>query len=141
MLNRNILVALVLAGATLAPVASFAATSSSVSPPCVFKRRHVVSVAPYMVEERPVKTTFKRLAGAQLTIEAEPGLTAEWLRLEIARHLDQMRDPALMNGCVLDVGDVRVDVESVGTGFAVKLIAVDRSRAEEVLQRARTLLG
>jgi hypothetical protein len=140
MLNRTIFAAVLVAGAMLAPIASFAAAPPA-APPCVFQEHHVLSVTPYRVEERRIKSTFTRLGGAQLYVQAEPGLTAEWLRLEVARHRAQMHDPATMNDCALDVGNVRVEVNSAGPGFSVRLIAVDPNNAEEVLRRARLLLG
>ena len=141
MLNRTILAALIAGSTLLAPVASFAATSSPYAIPCAFQTHHVVSVTPYRVEERRIKTTFARLAGADLYVEAEPGLTAEWLQVELTRHLGQMHDPTSMKDCALDVGAVKLEVTSAGGGFWVRIVAADPKQAEEVLRRARLLVG
>jgi hypothetical protein len=143
MFVRKSLAALALVGATFAPVTSFARESAPPAPAsysCPLRGHHIM-VTPYTVEETPIKTTFKRLAGAQVTVEAEPGLTAEWLRLQIAQHLATMGDPSRMNDCPLRPGDVRVDVQSAGTGFNVKVIAVDPSKAQQVLRSAQALVG
>lgn len=141
MLKRRVLGVLVVAGAMLAPTLSFARAESPLPAPCVFRTHHVLAVHPYRVEERRIKTTFTRLGGAELYVEAERGLTAEWLRLEVAQHLAQMHAPGSMNDCALEGGNVRVEVESAGAGFSVRLIATDPNKAEEVLRRAQLLLG
>jgi hypothetical protein len=143
MFSRKTLVAVALAVATLAPVTSFARESEprpTASAACPFVGHHL-SVAPYYVEETHIKTTTKRLAGARITVEAEPGLTAEWLRLQIGRHLNTMGNSSSMRPCPLHADDVRFDVQSEGTGFTVKLIAVDPKKADDVLREARALAG
>ena len=138
MLNRRILAALILAGAAFAPAMSFAAENAD-SRPCILKEHRVTSVTPYNIEERMGKATIKRLRGAEVRIQAEPGLTSEWLQLTLARHVVSMRDGA-MKDCALDVDDIRVRVSSTGSGFSVKLIANDTRKAGEVLRRAQLLL-
>jgi hypothetical protein len=142
MLSVRILGALVLAGAMLAPTLSFGGDSGPPQFTCVLRRHHVVSVAPYQVEETRIKSKVTRLAGADVYVEAEPGLTPEWLRLEITRHLSQMHGASSMpsmKDCSLAAG-VHVEVRSAGAGFTVRLIADDPKNAEEVLRRARQLL-
>jgi hypothetical protein len=70
--------------------------------------------------------------------QAEPGLTAQWLELTLARHIAQMHSTS-MKDCAFGVKDVKVQVDPAGTGFAVKLVARDSAQAEEVLRRARLL--
>jgi len=120
---------------TLASAADFAAA------PCLLGEHRVTSVTPYRVEEHIGKATFTRLQGANIFILAEPGLTAEWLQLTLSRQIAEMRGPATMRDCAFDVDDVGVQVDSTGTGFSVRLIARDTDKAEEVLRRARLLLG
>ena len=139
MSKRTILAALVLAGAALVPATSFAADRTD-SRPCILKEHRVTSVTPYNIEERMGRATIKRLRGAEVRIEAEPGLTAEWLQLTLARHIVEMRS-ATMKDCALDLDDVQVRVASTGTGFSVKLIAPDSKKGADVLRRARMLLG
>jgi hypothetical protein len=138
MLNRKILAAFILAGAALTPVTSFAAGNTD-SRPCILKEHRITSVTPYNVEERAGRATIKRLRGAEVRVQAEPGLTAEWLQLTLARHVVEMRGMS-MRDCALDLSDVQVRVDSAGSGFSVKLIARDAKKAEEVLRRAQMLV-
>jgi hypothetical protein len=125
----------------LAPTVSFAREGSPPRASCEFQKHHVAAVTPSRVEESRLGTSVTRLGGADLYVRAEPGLTAEWLRLEIAQHLARMRAPGSMKDCALEGGNVRVEVKSAGAGFSVRLIAVDPNKAEEVLRRAQLLLG
>jgi hypothetical protein len=138
MLNRKIAAAFTLVALSLVPGVSFAEGSNGA--PCVFRQHHVTSVKPYEVERNYSHVTLKSLRGAELYVQAEPGLTAEWLRLQLGRMIVEMRGAA-MKDCPLDGNDVRVQVDSQGAGFSVKLIAADANKAAEVLRRARLLQG
>ena len=83
--------------------------------------------------------TFKHLKGAEVRLQAEPGLTAEWLQLTLARHVVEMRRTSTSD-CALDLADLQVRVDSAGSGFSVKLIANDSNKAKEVLRRAQLLV-
>lgn len=133
------LAALVAVAAASVPVVSFASTPTS--PNCLLREHRITSVTPYRVEERIGKSAVQRLRGAEVFVQAEPGLTAEWLQLTLARHVAQMRAPAVMPDCAFDVDDVAVRVESAGTGFRVRIMARDTDKAGEVLRRARLLLS
>lgn len=139
MFIRRFLASVVLAGAALVPSTSFA-TGRAERPPCVLRAHHITSVAPYSVLEHRGRTPRKRLAGARVHVQAEPGLTAEWLELTLSRHLAEMRGPADMNDCAFDMKDVSVRVESAGTGFAVNVTTRNPSQAGELLRRARLLI-
>ncbi len=139
MFNRKFLAAVVLAGAALVPGVSFAANPQAA--PCILREHRVTSVTPYRIQEYHGRGATSRLAGAQIFVQAEPGLTPEWLELQLARHIAAMHGDRSMKDCAFDVKDVSVRVDSAGTGFAVKLIARDASKAEEVLRRARLLAG
>ena len=108
--------------------------------PCVLNDYRVKSVTPYKVGERTGKTVYPRLAGALLFVEAQPGVTAEWLQLDLMRHLGGGRVGWPTRDCALDVKDIRVQVEPAGWGYYVKLIANDPSDAKEVLHRAELQL-
>lgn len=135
----SILTVLVGVAAASVPATSFAGTPPSQD--CLLRDHRITSVTPYRVEERIGKNSVQRLRGAVVFVQAEPGLTAEWLQLKLARHIAQMRSPAAMPDCAFDVDDVAVRVESGGTGFRVRIIARDTDNAEEVLRRARLLLS
>lgn len=138
MFIRRLIGAVLLAGVAFAPGAAFAGTSNR--PPCILNEHRVTTVKPYKVEERVGRSTFQRLRGAQVYVVAEPGLTREWLQLKLSQHLGQMRQ-ANMRDCAFDLADVRVDVDSAGGGFWVKLIAKDSDSAKEVLRRASLQVG
>jgi hypothetical protein len=135
MFNKKILAAIALSGAILAPSASFAGKAQ---PPCILNERSISSVVPYRVYQHVGRGVTTRLAGAQVFVQAEPGLTAQWLELTLVRHIAQMHGTS-MKDCAFSVKDVKVEVDPAETGFAVKLIARDASQAEEVLRRARLL--
>jgi hypothetical protein len=135
MFKKRILAAVALSGAMLAPAASFAGPDRK---PCILNERSISSVTPYRVYQPAGRGMTARLAGAQVFVQAEPGLTAQWLELTLARHIAQMHTTS-MKDCAFSVKDVKVKVDPAGTGFAVKLIARDSSQAEEVLRRARLL--
>ena len=137
MFHKKILASIILAAAALAPAASFAAPTEQA--PCILSAHRITSVTPYRVQQHVGRGVTSRLAGAQVFVQAEPGLTPEWLQLQLARHITEMKAPAGMKNCALGVKDVSVKVDSAGTGFAVKLIARDSSQAEEVLRRAQLL--
>ncbi len=123
---------ILLAGALLAPAAL-------ASPPsgCSFEGQRITKVVPYEVTRPAGRATVKRLAGAVVYVQAQPGLTAEWLELKLTQHLAQMRHQGMAN-CPLRNG-VKVSVSSAGTGFAVKLVANEGTSPQEVLQLARGL--
>ncbi len=146
MYKRKILTTLMLAASTLAPVASHAAPAAAA--PCILREHRITAVAPYVVglprgpvEIRQGRPTVRQLRGATVFVQAEPGLTAEWLQLTLNRHLAEMKGPGGMKDCAFDVNDVQVKVTSTGAGFGVYLIAHDPGKAQEVLRRARLLFG
>lgn len=144
MFNRKVLAALVLVGSTFAPLASYAApaTATASKPaPCILREHRITAVTPYRVEGHQGRVVVHELRGATVSVQAEPGLTAEWLQLTLARHLAEMEGVGAMKDCAFDVNDVQVRVTSSGAGFAVHLIARDAAKAPEVLRRAQLLLG
>ena len=140
MFMRKFVVVAGLAAGALVPGASFAATGAE-KPPCILRDYQVKSVTPYTVDGHAGKIAYRRLAGAQVYLEAQPGLTAEWLRVRLGRHLAEMRGAATMRDCAFDMKDVSIQVDSAGTGFNVKFTAKDTDQAKEVLRRAQLLLG
>ena len=141
MFNRKILTALILAGTTFAPMATYAAPPAAKPAPCILREHRITSVTPYRVEAHQGRVAVRELRGATVSVQAEPGLTAEWLQLTLGRHLAAMQAMGGMKDCAFDIKDVQVEVSSSGAGFSVNLIARDSSQAEEVLRRARLLVG
>ena len=136
---------LLVLGLAAAPV--FAAPAASKPPSaqvqqaCALKGFTVTSVAPRFEEVQQGRATTQRLAGATVYVLAQPGLTREWLRLSLERHLISMQSSGAMKDCPFGAKDIRITVDSAGTGFAVHVSAKDAKTAEEVLRRARLLRG
>jgi hypothetical protein len=123
---------------TFASIVPAAAMAQGERAPCILSTHQITSVTPYQAEFHSGHFTNTELRGAIVHVQASPGLTAEWLRLEIGRHLAAMQNSS-MGDCALDVNGVTVGVGSAGAGFDVTLIAKDAKQAEEVLRRARLL--
>ena len=132
------LVVAALAG--IAPAVTLAdAAGARNGAPCVLHQYRVTSVVPYRTEEHVGKATLQRLRGAEIRVQAQAGLSAEWLRLQLAQQVARMKG-AGMKDCALDLQGERVQVDPAGTGYSVKLVVSDSESAKEVLRRARLLL-
>jgi len=138
MFPRKFIMSAVLAAATALPAAALAAPTKE--PPCILSEHTILSVVPYKVEQHIGKNVIQLVRGAQLYLQAEPGLTPEWLQLNFERHLAVMKGPATMPDCAFALDKVRVDVTSAGSGFWVRLVAPDTASGEEVLRRAQLLV-
>jgi hypothetical protein len=120
--------------------AALAASAAPKTSPCILSERTIVSVVPYKVEEHVGKNVIARVRGAQVYVQAEPGLTPEWLQLNFERHLTMMKAGSSMPDCAFGLEKVRIDVTSAGPGFWVRLVAPDNRSGEEVLRRAQLLV-
>lgn len=105
--------------------------------PCELRDYTIRSVAEYVERDVRSKVGAARLRGAELFVEAQPGLTAEWLDLQFERHIQAARTPTA--DCPLDVDDAKVTVQSSGPGFLVRIRVDDENEAGEILRRARAL--
>jgi hypothetical protein len=147
MFIRKIAIGVILSAAAFLPTISQAAgpppqtvRSAAAQAPCVLKKYQVSSVTPYKVQESIGGHIFhQRVAGAELYIQAEPGLTAEWLQLNLNREVTAMQGGSAMKDCVFGVDQVQVQVESAGPGFRVRLSAPGTDAGHEVLRRAQLL--
>jgi len=140
MFSRKLTVAAIVAAATVVPVLAFAAPATAPrAAHCVFMEHRVTAVQALRLTERNGRGTSERLAGAQVFVQAEPGLTAEWLQLTVQRHITQMNSAGMAN-CPLDAKDVRVSVASAGPGFAVNITGKNTAQANEILRRAQLLV-
>ena len=129
---------LLAAGQATATAAETPAAQGSTSH-CFFRGYTVTTVEPHYEWVRLGKMDSRRLRGAEVYIQAERGLTAEWLRLEITRHLAAMKTSA-MPDCSLDLDHIKVTVNSAGAGFQVTIRTEDDDHGQEVLRRAQSLL-
>jgi len=131
--------ALAVGGTLFVSAASFAATMSPAD--CVLRHYHVTSVTPYHSERQVCQAgAIRDLVGASVYVHAEPGLTTEWLRLNLDHHRAEKGATAAMKDCPFGVDGVQLDVESSGAGFYVTFLAPNATKAEEALRRTRLLL-
>jgi len=137
MFSKKIASVLVLSFATAVPGFALAAPQSQAH--CILKEHRVTKVQALNVTERYGRGTVQRLGGALVFVQAAPGLTAEWLQLTIQRHMAEMGGAGMAN-CPLAAKDVRVTVESAGTGFAVKITGKDAAQGKEILRLAQLLV-
>ncbi len=103
---------------------------------CLLNKFKVTQVGSYYVEARGGQGTYEKLAGAQLFLPAQPGLTAEWIGANLAQH--KKAPPSYK--CPLDVDGVEYKVAPAKTGFWVQLSAPSAEGAQEVLDRSRALI-
>jgi hypothetical protein len=149
MFTRKLAIGIILSAAAFLPAISQAAgpspqTARSVAEqaPCVLKQYKLSSVTPYRVQENIGGHIFhQRVAGAELYVQAEPGLTAEWLQLNLNREVTAMQGPSAMKDCVFGVDKMQVQVDSAGAGFRVRLSAPSTEGGREVLRRAQLLVS
>ena len=134
-MSIRVLAAVALGATLLAPVV---ASADPPAEPCILRAHRVTKVRPHFVTQQYGRASVQRLAGAEVFVQAEPGLTAEWLELTIQRHLARMQTQH-MGDCPLDLAGVRVKVDSAGPGFAVKIIGRNHGQAKEVLRRSELL--
>ena len=120
------------------PATSVAKAPEKSSISCAFHAHRVTKVTPYRAPLFVGRGSVLR--GASLFVQAEPGLTAEWLETELRSHLAAMRSKGMRN-CPLDIAKISVRIDSGGAGFWVRLIAPDTATAREVLRRAELVLG
>jgi hypothetical protein len=140
MFKTKIATVLVLSAAAAAlPALAFAAPPDSPAH-CILKQHRVTAVQPLNAPQTYGRSSTMQLVGARVLVEAEQGLTAEWLQLSIQRHMVQMGSSGMKN-CALDAKDVRVSVKSAGVGFAIEITGKDATQAQEILRRAKLLAG
>jgi hypothetical protein len=95
----------------------------------------VQSVIVRWVQETNGKRT-RHLAGVDIRIDAEPGLTAEYLTVEARRAAAAA--PSATDS-VFGVDGSQIDVRSTGDGFVVHVMAADPTHAREIVRRGRLL--
>jgi hypothetical protein len=105
---------------------------------CTIMGHRIVSVAPHVLDDPNGKRT-RRLEGADIRILAEPGMTAEYLTVQVQRHIGAMNGARPMPDCALGVAGSVVEVRSAGDGFVLQITSRDQDRAKEILRRARLL--
>ncbi len=109
--------------------------------PCELRDYTITSVDAYIERDGNAKIGVNRLRGAELFVEARPSLTAEWLHLQLARHIEAARHATPTADCPLDVDDPTIAVQSSGPGFVVRIRADNEDDANEILQRSKALVS
>jgi hypothetical protein len=93
----------------------------------------VTSVTPYRTSDAGGGYYYvAKLRGAQVRIEAQPGLTSEWLQ-------KTLQDELAAGACDFGARNVSVEVMSAGPGFLVMLAGPDERAAGEILHHAKQL--
>jgi hypothetical protein len=142
-MNRSILVTaavLTMAG----PLGAVAAADQSPGPQQTQESRgtvmgyRVFSITPYWVQDTNGKRA-RHLTGAEIRIEAQPGMTAEYLRVELEHHLSSAGPAKAALEPVFGVDGSTVEVRSIGDGFVFRITAPDTERGAEIVRRARLL--
>jgi len=136
---RKLIISSALATSLLVPFAAGAKTGHKHDAGCALAGYNVTQVTPYRVEERAGRGTIQRLAGAELFIPAEPGLTRELIAAKVLSHLQTMRTSS-MPGCPLDVDRITVTVKSGTTGYWVQIAGKNAGDARQILERAQQLV-
>ena len=118
----------------LLAASTVAASPNQPAPRCSFQEFSPVAVAAYNTDEDFGLGAYTRLRGAQIFVAAKPGLTAEWLSLQVQQEIGKLN-----NSCRPSVNDVQVSVVSAGSGFWVMLSAKSEREAAAVLKWARSM--
>jgi len=126
--------------ATVLSVPSLSAHPQPVQEPhahwCMLAAFQVTQVSSLYVSIPTTAGSAQRFVGAQLFVPAQPGLTPEWIRANLARHLTEQSAHS-EHSCPLDVPGVTTNVVSGGTGFWIQISSGDAATAKEILNRAR----
>jgi hypothetical protein len=126
---RRLLIAAVLSLSIAVPVAAKAAIGAACSLGSAYP---VTSVAPYRASEGGGYVYDLRLRGAEITVQAQPGLTQEWLQRTLENEIAE-------GVCSFGAAKVGVSVMSAGGGFSVLLTGSDERAGREILEHAQQL--
>jgi hypothetical protein len=108
---------------------------------CVFDTYAPEYVKAYWDEVNYSYGTFTSVKGAQIFIEAQPGLTPEWLTQVVERALQTHGANKTPSDCGPNMPGVQVSVASAGRGFWITLIGRDEKTANALVNWAQAMLG
>ena len=113
-----------------------AATATAAADQCrITKTYHISAVTPYKVVDHIVPTDDRaELRGVTLRVDAQPGLTKEWLQGAFERSI-------AAGECGLGAEPVSVNVQSAGDAFQVQLTTQGEKAAAELLRRVQQMGG
>jgi len=96
---------------------------------------HISAVTPYRAVDHTVPTHEEaELKGVVLRVDAQPGLTKEWLQRTFEKSVAARE-------CGLGAEPVSVDVQSDGDAFQVQLTTDSRKGAADLLHRMQQMAG
>jgi len=99
----------------------------------ITKTYRISAVTPYRVVDHIVPTEDEAvLRGATLVVDAQPGLTKEWLTAEFEKSI-------ATGECGLGAEPVGVTVQSAGPAFQIQLTAQGEKAAADLLQRVKQM--
>ena len=133
MTRRNMIWASIFAVALSGAVSSVSASPAPAPKRCLLNDYSMLQIAPYKADENFGYGGYTVLRGAQMYVAAKPGLTAEWLTLQVQREMAALQsgaDPM----CTPTVKDVKVSVAPAGGGFWVFLAAPDVKQAQSLFR-------
>jgi hypothetical protein len=111
---------------------SMSATAAAAEPCSLGTKYHVSSVVPYRANENLGLIYETKLRGAEIRVEAAPGLTQEWLQSRVQTQI--------ANGeCDFGDSSVKVHVVSMGDQFSVQLAGRGDRDAQNILSHAQRL--
>jgi hypothetical protein len=108
---------------------------------CVFDEYAPEYVKAYWVDQNYAYGTFTSVRGAQIFVEAQPGLTPEWLTQVVERALQVQEANKTPSACGPNLSGVQVSVSSAGRGFWITLIGRDEKSANALVHWAQAMLG
>ena len=118
---------------------AFAVPNASAESPnaaACFAQHQATRALPYEVDRVAGEGTYTALVGARVFVQAEQGLTAEWLDRELLARIAQRQ---ASSACPLDLEGVAISVQSGGPGFWVNISAQSAETAKEVWRRSQRL--
>ena len=108
-------------------------------------RDDIASVEPLTEGTTSGKNQSARTTGAIITFRAAPGMTAQWLQRVVDCHLGRNaalgHDVPEMPYCPLVPKGVTARVTATDAGFAIAVRSDDSQTSQEILRRARALVG
>ncbi|MFO0617569.1 MAG: hypothetical protein U0414_33555 [Polyangiaceae bacterium] len=108
-------------------------------------RTEIVAASDLTVEERPGDPSSKTLRGASITVQAVPGLSAEYLERVVSCHLARNASMGFAMGEMefdpLAVKGASATVAPVDGGFRVDIQGNDRDAITEIAKRADALVA
>jgi hypothetical protein len=111
-----------------------AAARAADAGPCSLSTNYrVTAVTPFRTNAAGgVSFVPQRLRGADVRVEAQPGLTSAWLQRRLEHDIET-------GACDFGSRNVNVEVMSAGAGFSVVVTSPDEKTAQQIVDHASRL--